>query len=207
MAGLLFAANAPITFLLSLIVFNESHKWTNFLGVFAVTTGVFIAISARGKAGKHSWETSIGNTALGISAGFGAAVCQSLGALLIVTLLREGQNPIIATMLRVWVAVAFLSLSLLVPAVSGGFIRYKQLTWKLTGQIAISGILGMGIGMSLYLVSISLAPVGIATILSATTPIVVLPVLWLTTGERPSMMSLIAAFIVVIGTYLIFMAD
>ena len=206
LAGLLFATNAPVTFLLSLIFFKEPLLWLNSLGVLLVTGGVFIALSARGNSGQHRWETTTGNRLFGIAAGLGAGLCQSLGALLIVTLLKEGQNPLFATMVRVLVALACLSLALLLPQLSGGFARYRLLTWRLGGQIFVSGMLGMGIGMSLYLLSISLAPVGIATVLSATTPIIVLPLLWLTTGQRPLMISWMAAALVVIGTNMIFLA-
>ncbi len=204
--GLLFATNAPLTFIVSLFLFDESYQWMNLIGVFAVSTGVFIAISARSAAGKHQWETSVGHSGFGLAAGFGAALCQTGGALLVVEVLRNGQDPVFATTIRVWVAVIFLFFSLFFTKFSGGFVRYKGMGGRMILQVGISGILGMGIGMSLYLLSLSLAPVGIATILSATTPIIVLPVLWLLTRERPALRSLLAALLVVIGTNMIFLA-
>lgn len=206
MAGLLFATNAPLTFLFGLWLFNESYNLVNFIGVIAVMVGVFVAIAARSKAGSHHWEQSLGHVGFGLLAGFGAALCQSLGAILIVNLLRDGLDPVFTTALRVWVAVTFLFLSLFATKFSGGFARYKELNKRLFGQIVVSGLLGMAIGMSLYLVGISLAPIGIATILSATTPVIVLPIIWLTTRERPSSVSLLAAFVVFLGTSFIFLA-
>jgi drug/metabolite transporter (DMT)-like permease len=206
MAGLLFATNAPLTFLFGLWLFGENHNAINLIGVVAVTVGVFVAISARSKAGEHHWEQSAGHVGFGLLAGFGAALCQSLGAILIVKLLRNGQDPVFATMLRVWVAVFFLFLSLFVTKFSGGFSSYAKLNKKMLVQLTASGLFGMAIGMSFYLTSISLAPIGIATILSATTPVIVLPLLWITTRERPSVVSLFAASVVVTGTAFIFLA-
>ena len=104
------------------------------------------------------------------------------------------------------VAVLFLLTSLFFSKFSGGFRQYKNLNRRLMMQLVLSGVMGMAIGMSLYLVGISLAPMCICTILSATTPIIILPLLWVFTGERPSWRSMIAACIVVAGTSFIFIA-
>lgn len=206
LAGLLFATNAPITFLLGIWVLGEPFNLINLTGVFAVSGGVFLALASRGDAGRHQWETAVGSAGWGMVAGFGAALCQSLGALLIVGLLKDDQDPVFATMIRVWIAVAFLFLCLFWPKFSGGFARYQALNLRLVGHIAASGLVGMAIGMSLYLMSISWAPMGFATILSATTPIIVLPLLWMMTRERPATRSLWAAVVVVAGTAGIFLA-
>lgn len=204
MAGLLFATNAPLTFVIGILLFNETYSLWNLIGVLAVVGGVFIAIAARASAGTHHWEQSVGHVGLGLLAGFGAATCQSLGVVLIARLLTSGQDPVFATMLRVWVAVACLFLTLLIPRFSGGFRVYKIMTWRLLGRLALSGFMGMALGMSLYLTSVSLAPMGIVTILSATTPVILLPIIWVLTSERPQSKSLYAAVLVVCGAALIF---
>lgn len=205
MAGLLFAINAPLTFVIGVTVFNETYSLWNLIGVLGVIGGVFIAIASRANAGKHHWEQSVGHVGLGLLAGFGAATCQSLGVVLIANLLSGGQDPVFATMLRVWVAVACLFLTLwLMPRFSGGFQPYRALTPKLVGRLFLSGFMGMALGMSLYLTSVSLAPMGIVTILSATTPVILLPIVWLLTAERPHNRSLYAALLVVMGAALIF---
>ena len=205
MAGLLFATNAPLTFVLGVWLFNESYSLFNFIGVIAVMGGVFTAIAARAKAGDHHWEQSVGHVGLGLLAGFGAAVCQSMGVILIADMLDAGQDPVFATMLRVWVAVLFLALTMFATTFSGGYQRYKVLTKLLVGKIALSGFLGMALGMSLYLTGVALAPMGMATILSATTPVIILPIIWIFSGERPSMTSFFAGTVVVIGASLIFL--
>lgn len=205
MAGLLFATNAPLTFIIGVVFFSESYALWNLVGVLGVIVGVFIAITSRATAGKHHWEQSVGHVSWGLLAGFGAATCQSLGVVLIANLLSEGQNPVFATMLRVWVAVFFLFLTLLLmPRFSGGFRPYRLLTLRLTGRLFLSGFMGMALGMSLYLTSVSLAPMGVVTILSATTPVILLPIAWLLTRERPHNRSLYAAALVVMGAALIF---
>lgn len=207
MGGLLFATNAPISFLLGIFILEESYYWLNVFGVIAVSVGVFVAIHARNKAGSHSWEQATGHVGLGMLMGLGAGLCQSISALIIFQTMRDGQDPVFATMVRVWIAFIFLFFSMMIPAFSGGFGRYKLLTGSIALRIIGSGVLGMGVGMSLLLWAFHVAPLGIVAILSATTPVVILPVLWVLTRQRPSVTSLVAAVAVVFGTSLIFMAS
>lgn len=205
MAGLLFATNAPLTFIIGVTLFQEAYTLLSLIGVLAVICGVFIAIASRASAGQHHWEQSVGQVGLGLLAGFGAATCQSLGVVFIANLLSEGQDPVFATMLRVWVAAICLFLTLLLlPRFSGGFHRYRELQLRTVGRLFLSGFTGMALGMSLYLTAVSLAPLGMVTILSVTTPVILLPMVWLLTAERPKSRSVYAALLVVAGASLIF---
>jgi drug/metabolite transporter (DMT)-like permease len=206
LAGLLFACNAPISFALGLWLLGESYYWLNLLGVAATTVGVFIAIASRTKNSGHQWEQSIGHVGLGLSAGLGAALCQSLGTLIVFETLRAGQDPVFATLIRVGVAVIFLFITLLVRRWYGTVLPYRAMTARMAAQTILSGVLGMAVGMSLLLYAVKLAPLGIVAILSATTPVMVLPALWLTTGQRPSVSAFVSATIVFLGTAMIFIA-
>ena len=206
MAGLLFATNAPISFLFGVFILHESYYWLNLVGVVAVSAGVFIAILSRAKAGTHYLEAANGNVKLGLITGFGSALCQALGTLILFNTMRNGQDPVFASMVRISVASLFLISSLFFPAFSGGFKSYLKLNRKIYSQILLSGVLGMGIGMSLLLWAVKVAPLGIVSILSATTPVMILPILWIWTGQRPALPSFIAAAILVTGTSMIFFA-
>jgi drug/metabolite transporter (DMT)-like permease len=170
------------------------------------TLGVFIAIASRTKSGGHQWEQSVGHVGLGLMAGLGAALCQSLGTLILFDTLRAGQDPVFATLIRVSVAVIFLLITLAVRRFSGSLLPYRALTLRMAAQTILSGLLGMAVGMSLLLYAVTLAPLGIVAILSATTPVMVLPALWLTTGQRPSLSAFVSATIVFLGTAMIFIA-
>ncbi|MDO7674577.1 MAG: DMT family transporter, partial [Reinekea forsetii] len=168
--------------------------------------GVFFAIASRTKTGGHQWEQSMGHVGLGLMAGLGAALCQSLGTLIVFDTLRAGQDPVFATLIRVAVAVVFLLLSLLVRGMSGTVLPYRVLSSTMVGQTILSGLLGMAVGMSLLLYAVKLAPLGTVAILSATTPVMVLPALWLTTRRRPSAAAFVSAIVVFLGTAMIFIA-
>ncbi|MFV0411080.1 MAG: EamA family transporter [Paracoccus sp. (in: a-proteobacteria)] len=76
-----------------------------------------------------------------------------------------------------------------------------------TAAIGIIGsaVLGMVIGMSLLLFALQGGKIGIVSALSALSPVVILPILWVVTGARPSLTSWIGALIAVIGMTLIFL--
>ena len=58
---------------------------------------------------------------------------------------------------------------------------------------------------SLHVVALSGGKVGIVSTLSATSPVMILPMLWLKTGERPAGGAWAGALLVVIGMGLIFL--
>ena len=204
MAGLLFAANAPISFMIGMWWFNESYSITNILGMLLVIAGVLLALAFRGKSGTHAWEQSFGKVSSGIAAGLLAAFCQSLGTFIALDAMTAGTDPVVATTTRVWVAALFLFLTLWARNGRNVFTLYSGLTLNVTVRIISSGVIGMGIGMSLLLWAIKVAPVGIVATLSATTPIILLPLAWWMTKERPRAVSLWAAVAVVVGVSLVF---
>ena len=98
--------------------------------------------------------------------------------------------------------VLFLYLLLLFP---GAWSRAQGvMTAPVFWQTAISGFLAMAVGMTLVLFALSGGQVGVVTTLSSTSPILILPVLWVATRQRPPLGAWIAAVMVVIGSVLIF---
>ncbi len=70
--------------------------------------------------------------------------------------------------------------------------------------MAAVGVLGMGIGMTLLLYALAGENLAIVATLSALSPVMILPVLWLATGARPSATSWAGALTAVAGMALIF---
>ena len=58
--------------------------------------------------------------------------------------------------------------------------------------------------MTLFLYALQGSKTGIIATLSATSPVIILPLLWLRTGQRPSALSWCGAALAVIGLALIF---
>ncbi len=81
--------------------------------------------------------------------------------------------------------------------------RKKQLKTAI-GLVACSGLIAMVLRMTLLLYGLAEGEAGVITTLSSTTPVMILPLLWMKTGERPALGSWIGALLTVVGSGILF---
>ena len=201
-AGVLFATNAPMSILLSWLFLDEYLSLNQLFACGLVLTGVVIAILFGKRNNNHAWEQTKGKLSAGILMALGGALGQASGALLSKPALLDGADPIAVSALRVSTGAIALILAY------GLFYRHKQPAdalpiWQLKaadfiGATAMATI-GMVIGMSILVWGIGNANVGIVTTLSAVVPVLILPALWITTGQRPAFGAWLGAILVVTG--------
>lgn len=204
--GVLFATNAPMSILLGWLFLGENLSFSQLFACSLVLTGVVIAILFGRRNSLHAWEQTKGKLSIGILLALGAALGQASGALLSKPALLDGADPIAVSALRVGTGALALILAY------GIFYRHKrpvgaipfgQLTRVDFIGIATLATIGMVIGMSVLVWGVGNANVGIVTTLSAVVPVLILPGLWLTTGQRPALGAWVGAFFVVAGAALI----
>lgn len=204
--GVLFATNAPMSILLGWLFLGENLSFSQLFACSLVLTGVVIAILFGRRNSLHAWEQTKGKLSVGILLALGAALGQASGALLSKPALLDGADPIAVSALRVGTGALALILAY------GIFYRHKrpvgaipfgQLTRVDFMGIATLATIGMVIGMSVLVWGVGNANVGIVTTLSAVVPVLILPGLWLTTGQRPALGAWVGAFFVVAGAALI----
>ncbi|MEX3008732.1 DMT family transporter [Hoeflea sp. TYP-13] len=202
--AILFATNAPMSVVLGWMVLGEALSFAALAGIAITIAGVVLSIVfGKRRAQLHHWESITGPLWAGITLGLIAALAQSVGSIIARPVMETGVDPVAASALRV--AVAALGLTALMRLPYEQFHQRGELTKRVTGRIALSGMLGMGLGMTLLLFALEGGEVGIISTLSATSPALMLPLLWATTGERPAFGAWIGAALVVGGTALIFM--
>jgi len=203
--GILFATNAPIAVLLGWIWLGEALSARAMLGIGLTVAGVILAVLfGKRRTQLHQWEQVRGPLWIGIGVGFTAALSQALGSLIVRPVMAAGVDPVAASAMRIGVAALCLTVLVRVPV--HGLREAGPLTVRVAGQVALSGLLAMGVGMTLILYALSGGGVGIVSTLSATTPALLLPLLWLRTGEMPGVGAWAGAALVVIGSALIFAA-
>ena len=202
--SILFATNAPISALLAYFFFNEILNFGALIGCFLIMLGVILSIIFGKRRDQiHQWEEIQGPLYIGVGLGLTAGLCQAIGAILAKPALESGADPIAVSAIRVGVGAACL---IIAAFTSGKKFKVKvKMNFALIGQVALSGFLGMGVGMSLLLYSLSRESTGIVMTLSSMTPVFVLPLLWYVTRERPTYMAAIAAVLSVVGTGFIFL--
>ena len=200
--SVIFALNAPMTVIMGWFILEEHLPWLTLLGCGIVTVGVLIAILGRRNSNEpQSMDSTQGRLRNGIALGLLAAFGQAAGSIIARPIMAEGVDPVTASAIRVGISALCLLCVGFIP--NPLFSPKTPYTVKLIGIIMISGFLAMGIGMTLLLYGLALGDAGVVTTLSATTPVLILPMLWISTGNRPPLMGWVGTVVTLSGIVLI----
>ena len=201
-AGAVFALNAPMAALLGWAILGERLELQAVLGIAVTAGGVALAILGRPRSDAHRFEALAGTLPIGILLGLGAALGQATGSLIARPLMQGGMDPYLASLARVGASGLTMALIALTPL---GPPSPKTLSTKTLILTAATAVIGLLIGMTLFLFALQGSQTGIIATLSATSPVIILPLLWLRTRQRPSLLSWCGAATAVAGLALIFL--
>ena len=109
--------------------------------------------------------------------------------------MAAGVDPIAAASVRA--AVALVGLVVVARARASG--SEGAVTAHMLSRAALSGLLGMAVGMTLVLFALSMRPTGVVTTLASTTPVLLLPLVWLVGRKRPAPQAWLDAALAVAG--------
>lgn len=201
--SVLFAMNAPLTALFGLIWLGEMLNAMTVLGVILSFFGVALAIFfGQNSREDNSWEAMIPPLWLGVLLGILAASGQAIGSIIIRPILASGADPALIALLRV--GIAALAMVLIGLASPDGMTRPSPSLRALI-YTGISAFLGMVLGMTLIMYALIGAKAGIVATLSATSPVMLLPMLWWRMGRAPHAIAWAGALLVVLGSGFIFL--
>jgi drug/metabolite transporter (DMT)-like permease len=202
-AGAVYALNAPMAAIMGWAVLDEAPGWQAALGIGLAAAGVAVAILGRTRTDAHHLETVRGTLVAGVAFGLLAAFGQATGSLIARPVMAAGADPWAASLFRVGASglmaglIAVTPLAPPVPPGSGPVRRAVLLT-------LLTALVGLFLGMMLFLYALQGAATGIVATLSATSPVLILPLLWLRTGQRPTAISVLGGALAVTGLALIF---
>ena len=201
--NILFSLAAPFTVILNILALQQKMSLIEISGCILVFIGVVVAISyGNSKNNNHRWELIEGSIKIGILFGILAALCQSIGLIMMKPILDQGADPIASAAIRCTISALLLSLTYFSKS---NFISNNiNYTTSTILKTIISGFLGMALGMSLLLIALQKADAGIVATLSSTSPIMILFLLWILTKKIPSIGAWLGTIIAIIGTGLIF---
>ncbi|MGL6210460.1 MAG: DMT family transporter [Paracoccaceae bacterium] len=200
-AGAIFALNAPMAAVMGWAVLGEALPLQAVLGIGVTVLGVALAILGRPGAEVHRLEALKGTLLAGVGFGLAAAFGQAAGSLIARPVMAAGLDPYLASLVRVGASGAVMGMMAATAMAPPAPVSYPRKALMLTGLAAIIGLL---IGMTLFLYALQGSKTGIIATLSATSPVIILPLLWLRTGQRPTVISLCGALLAVAGLALIF---
>ncbi len=200
-AGAVFALNAPMAAVLGWLVLGEGLGGQAVLGIIVTIAGVALAILGRPGEGAHRFEELRGQFRTGLLFGLCAALGQATGALIARPYMAGGLDPYLGSLLRVGASGLAMGLVATLP-----FAPRTPVAWpgKVLILTAATAVIGLLLGMTLFLYALQGSQTGIIATLSATSPVIILPLLWLRTGQRPSAKSWAGAGLAVLGLALIF---
>ena len=201
--NILFSLAAPFTVILNILALQQKMSLIEITGCILVFIGVVVAISyGNSKNNNHRWELIEGSIKIGILFGILAALCQSIGLIMMKPILDQGADPIASAAIRCTISALLLSLTYISKS---NFIgSNNNFTTSTILKTIISGFLGMALGMSLLLIALQNGDAGIVATLSSTSPIMILFLLWILTKKIPSLGAWLGTIIAIIGTSLIF---
>lgn len=199
-----YATNAPITAVLAWLILGDTLGPWAVAGIVLVTSGVMLAVAGRPSttgAPEHDWEQVRGPLAVGLAAGLFAALCQAAGTIIAKPVMEAGVHPVAASAVRVGIAAAILLPTGLLPrqraALRAAFVP------GVVGPTVLNSFIGMGVGMTLLMWALAQGNPGIVATLSATSPVLILPLLWLVLRRVPSAKAWSGAGLAVVGIALI----
>jgi len=203
--SVLFATSAPMAAGLGFIWLGETLSTHLLLGCGLILFGVINAVWwSRKSGGDHQLEKVSGHLGLGIALGLIAAFGQAAGAVMAKPVLLAGADPIAASAIRVGFAAVVL---LLVRALPFTWAKANAApTAAFIWRTMTSATLGLVLGMTLVVYALGVGEVGVVITLSAITPVLILPVVWFITGQRPSRGAWLGAALVVAGSAVIFLS-
>ena len=194
-SALLFTTASPFALALGYVFRGETVNLAQAAGVALIVCGIVLAVlGPKGDEGprppKPLW--------LGIVLGLLTALGQATGSLFARPAMLDGADPVAAIAVRTGVATVFFLALLAIPS-----LRPSPPDRQSISRIGGAAIFGMVIGMSFLMAALARGNVGIVTTMSSTTPILILPMVWVLHRRLPHPAAWVGAALAVAGTALI----
>lgn len=215
LTALLFSLTSPFALIMGYLAFGETISATQAVGVALILAGIVIAIGVRRRrppamipiADAEPIESVPASgpspSLLGISLGVLTAFGQALGSLLARPAMASGVDPFAAMAVRSSLAVLFFWALLALPKIRRELTAFRKAD---LGIAVTAAFFGTALGMSLLMAALRTGNVGIVSTLSSMTPVVILPMVWLRSGQMPRVHAWCGAGLAIVGTALISIA-
>lgn len=191
----------PVAAILAFFVLGETLGQLAIIGIIVTTLGVSLVIFEKDK----TTNKFVLNNKMGILWATLGMIGQAVGLILAKIALKEVEiHPMVASITRILSAwIMLVPIGYMTKRFKLGFSVYKPHKNAIFAP-TIGAILGPYLGITLSLVAINYAKVGIASTLMATTPIMMLPISHFLLKEKLVWQAIVGAFIAVLGIGLLF---
>ncbi len=170
--SLLMALIPVVSALLAWGLFDERLTWLQIAATFVTVAGIALVVSARRSTNRESGPT--GRTLVGVLFALGAVASQSLRYILSKQGMSGGYSVLSTNVIQILAA----TIAVWIPAFVSGTWRTSlsaPFSRRAAATTAGGAVTGPFLGVTLSLVALAKAPVGIASTLMALVPVFLLP--------------------------------
>ena len=200
--NVLFATNAVFAAIIGWVILGEVVSARTAMAVLLGFGGVVLAVVfGKRRDLLHKWESVMPPLWIGVVAGLLAAICQAFGVVFARPVMAAGVDPVAVTLARAVVGAAVFWATLPFDRSRVGMPLLPR--GKLLALTGLNGLFGLGVGAAMLMAALKTGNVATVTILSSTTPVMILPFIWARTGRMPAPAAWLGAILVVICTMLI----
>ena len=200
--NVLFATNAVFAAIIGWVILGEVVSARTAMAVLLGFGGVVLAVVfGKRRDLLHKWESFMPPLWIGVVAGLLAAICQAFGVVFARPVMAAGVDPVAVTLARAVVGAAVFWATLPFDRSQVGMPLLPR--GKLLALTGLNGLFGLGVGAAMLMAALETGNVATVTILSSTTPVMILPFIWARTGRMPAPAAWVGAILVVICTMLI----
>ncbi|MFC1860054.1 DMT family transporter [Chloroflexota bacterium] len=187
------------TMLLVVLLLGEAFTWVTGVGAFFALFGIYLITSTRIAPGRGSMPRRISKK--GIVLALIAGVVWSLAALALKLGVVE-MDPLVAAAIRVSSAAIALT-SFALSRRKRGALELRRYGFRSLALALTSGLIDYGLGMVFFIIAIQLIGAGKTVVLSATSPLFLLPFSVFILKERLTRFTLLGILIGIAGIYLV----
>jgi drug/metabolite transporter (DMT)-like permease len=201
---LLMASNVPIAACLGNALYGEVLSAGQLAGAALVLLGIVTAILRTGptqSTANAKSDVVHGSFILMLAFGVAAAMCNAVGLVAMKPALIAGTDPLAATAIRTGGGALLISVLALWP--SKLFEPKSPRTARIVLMAIAPGLLGYVVAVTLQLVALRTFGAGVAAVLSSAAPVLILPMIWIASRNRPPIGAWVGAGLVFAGVGLL----
>jgi drug/metabolite transporter (DMT)-like permease len=200
---LMMSLSPILTALLAWVFLGEHLTMIQLLGISITLAGIIWVVLERNN--NQSEPANHRHYRLGLAAGLGAAVCQSVG-LILAHQGMAGDFPVFSgNFIRMSAAAVTLWSVTVLQGQTRSTIRTLEAHPKAVGFAFLGAVTGPFLGVSLSLLAIQHTDVGVASTLMALPPVLLLPVSYFLYKERIGWQAITGTILAMAGIALLFM--
>ena len=199
---LILSLSPPLTALIGWLILGEHLTLTNWVGMGLTLTGVVWVIFESPSPAAGTGRRYVFSMAGGLMA-FVGAFAQAVAIVTAKMGMQDGCTAIAATQIRLVTGLgSFILLILLLRRGSSVFKAFRDR--RALGVIALGAVFGPVVGVTLMMVSVSLISTGLAQTFLSTSPVMIIPFMWLFYKERMGWQASAGAIVACAGVALLF---